>query len=251
MRYSTLTWNCHNIYADAALVSNAAGETVVAPPLWGGVSPAGRTLIREMNRLGMLVDLSHTSVATMRDVLGGGAHGWQGSIAPPIFSHSSAKALCQHPRNVPDDILHLVAERQGIVMVNFAPDFISCSPPPENSTTGLPVFVNETNTLRQVVNHITYIGDLIGYDYVGLGTDYDGIPSTPRGLEDVSKFPDLVQALLDRGVSEVDAGKIVGRNILRVWEEADRVAERLQREGVLPAEDGAEVDGSMMMGLMD
>lgn len=238
MRYATLTWNCHNIYADAALVSNSAGETVVAPPLWHGVSPAGRALIQEMNRIGMLVDLSHVSENTMRDVLGGNPD-WEGSLAPPIFSHSSAKAICPHPRNVPDDILKMVKKRRGVVMVNFAPDFISCKA--GDSTSGLPDYVNETNTLDQVVKHIMHIGELIGYDHVGLGTDYDGIPTTPRGLEDVSKFPDLVAELLKRGISKNDAGKIVGRNILRVWKEADKVAAKMQKEGVLPLEDAPKI----------
>lgn len=243
VRYATLTWNCHNIYADAALVSNSAGETVVAPPLWHGVSPAGRALIREMNRIGMLVDLSHVSENTMRDVLGGNSD-WDGSVAPPIFSHSSAKAICPHPRNVPDDVLKMVKKRRGVVMVNFAPDFISCKA--GNSSSGLPDYVDETNTLDQVVKHIMHIGELIGYDHVGLGTDYDGIPSTPRGLEDVTKFPDLVAKLLKCGVSKTDAGKIVGRNILRVWKEADKVAAKMQKEGVVPLEDevklSAEID---------
>ncbi|GAB7349567.1 hypothetical protein MBLNU459_g0262t1 [Dothideomycetes sp. NU459] len=242
VRYATLTWNCHNIYADAALVSNSAGETIVAPPLWNGVSLAGRALIREMNRMGMLVDLSHVSEATMRDVLGGNPD-WEGSLAPPIFSHSSAKAICPHPRNVPDDILELVRERNGVVMVNFAPDFISCRA--GNASSGLPDYVDETNTLDQVVRHIMHIGDLIGYDHVGLGTDYDGIPSTPRGLEDITKFPDLVAELLKQGVSEKDAGKIVGRNILRVWKEADKVAAKMQKEGVQPLEDQVKTDAEL------
>lgn len=236
VRYATLTWNCHNAYADAALISNDAGETVAAPPLHHGISPAGRDLILEMNRMGMLVDLSHVSVASMKDVLGAGAHSevWNGSLAPPIFSHSSVKAICPHPRNVPDDVLHLLKARNGVVMINFAPDFISCRA--SDAESGLPEYVDETNTLEQVVRHIMYVGELIGYDHVGLGTDFDGIPTTPRGLEDVSKFPDLVQALLDKGVSEKDAGKIVGRNILRVWKEADEVAKKLQKIA-LPLED--------------
>lgn len=235
VRYATLTWNCHNRYADAAVVS-IDGESVASKPYHGGVSKAGRELILEMNRLGMMVDLSHVSVDTMRDVLGGSAaqKGWNGSIAPPIFSHSSAKALCPHPRNVPDDILELVKEREGVVMVNFSPDFVSCKA--SDAESGMPDFVNETNTIEHVAEHVMHIGDLIGYDYVGLGSDFDGIPTTPRGLDDVSKFPDLIQLLLDKGVSEEDAGKIAGRNILRVWHEVDKVAARLQKE-MDPVED--------------
>jgi membrane dipeptidase len=228
VRYSTLTWNCHNKYADAAAVT-VDGKFQASKPFHGGVSKAGQQLILEMNRLGMLVDLSHVSVDTMRDVLGGSPEkGWKGSIAPPIFSHSSAKAICPHPRNVPDDILQLVKKRNGLVMVNFSPDFISCKDVGDES--GLPEYVKEDNNLEQVVKHIMYIGELIGYDHVGLGTDYDGIEDTPRGLEDVSKFPDLVTALLEKGVSAKDAAKIVGRNLLRVWHEADRVAAKLQKE---------------------
>lgn len=240
VRYATLTWNCHNKYADAALVSNEKGETVVSTPLWKGVSPAGRKLVREMNRIGMLVDLSHVSPDTMRDVLGAGEHSgdWEGSLAPPIFSHSSAYSICPHPRNVPDDVLQLVKKKRGLVMVNFSPDFISCKA--SDNESGLPDFVNETSTLQQVVKHITHIGDLIGYDHVGLGTDYDGIPATPRGLEDVSKFPDLVAELLKVGVSEADAGKIVGRNLLRVWKEADEVSEGMKKRGVPPLEDDVQ-----------
>ena len=236
VRYATLTWNCHNAYADAALVS-IDGETQASKPLHGGISKAGRDLILEMNRLGMIVDLSHTSDDTMRDVLGGNPQkGWNGSIAPPMFSHSGARAICPHPRNVPDDILQLVKKRNSVVMVTFAPQFVSGKA--TNASNGLPEFVPEDNTLEQVVKHIVHIGELIGYDHVGLGSDFDGVgPSPlPRGLEDVSKFPDLIDALLEKGVSEADAGKIAGRNILRVWREVDEVAAKLQSE-MHPIED--------------
>lgn len=182
-----------------------------------------------------MVDLSHVSVDTMRDVLGGSPEkGWNGSVAPPIYSHSSAKALCPHPRNVPDDILQLVKKRNSLVMVNFAPDFVSCKA--GNASSGIPDFVEETNTLEHVVEHIMHIGDLIGYEHVGLGSDFDGIPGTPRGLEDVSKYPDLIQTLLDKGVSEYDVGLVAGENLLRVWSEVDRVAAKLQKE-IAPVED--------------
>ncbi|KAK8256377.1 membrane dipeptidase-domain-containing protein [Phyllosticta capitalensis] len=235
VRYATLTWNCHNIFADAAITINEKNKGVKSSPKWGGVSEAGRVLIEEMNRLGMIVDLSHVSVDTMADVLSGTKDGeWAGSIAPPIFSHSSAYALCPHPRNVPDEILQLVKLRKAVVLVNFNPDFISCTP--SNDGTGIPELYKPNNTLNQVVRHIRHIGELIGYDYVGLGTDYDGIEGTPEGLEDVSKFPDLVAELLRQGVSDADVAKIVGLNVLRVWDEVDAVAEKLQKER-LPAED--------------
>ncbi|OAG00273.1 uncharacterized protein CC84DRAFT_1102196 [Paraphaeosphaeria sporulosa] len=235
VRYATLTWNCHNKYADAALESDENFAARIATPYWNGLSPAGRDLVLEMNRLGMLVDLAHVSTDTMRDVLiGNGTEEWKGSIAPPIFSHSSAYAICPHPRNVPDDILHLVKKRNSIVMVNFSPGFVSCKP--GKTPSDLPEFDPENSTLDHVVKHIKHIGELIGYDHVGLGTDYDGIESTPEGLEDVSKFPNLVAELLRQGISEKDVGKIVGRNILRVWKEADEVAAKLQQTAT-PLED--------------
>ncbi|TVY56101.1 Dipeptidase sirJ [Lachnellula cervina] len=234
VRYATLTHNCHNSYADAALVEDANGHSVASKPLHGGVSKAGRELIHEMNRIGMIVDLAHVSQDTMRDVLGGSPE-WDGSLAPPIYSHSSAHAICPHPRNVPDDILQLVKKKQSLVMVNFSPDFVSCTA--NGSPSGIPDFYPNNSTLKQVVRHIRHIGEEIGYDFVGLGSDFDGIPSTPEGLEDVSKFPDLVAELLKQGVSDGDAGKIVGGNLLRVWGEVDRVAEKLQKKGEKPLED--------------
>ncbi|KAL9077312.1 MAG: hypothetical protein Q9157_003406 [Trypethelium eluteriae] len=238
VRYATLTWNCHNRYADAAIVPDpTSGCPTAKQPLWHGLSPAGRTLIHEMNRLGMLVDLSHVSADTMRDVLSGAptpdpddpANSWNASVAPPIFSHSSAYAVCPHPRNVPDDVLRLVKARRSLVMVNFSPDFVACRPGPDTPETGLPEVVEEEATIGQVVRHIQHIGELVGYDYVGIGSDFDGIQSTPKGLEDVSKFPELVQEMLRQGVSDQDAAKVVGRNLLRVWKEVEKVAEELQK----------------------
>jgi membrane dipeptidase len=234
VRYATLTHNCHNIYADAAIISLPDGSNAAYQPLWHGVSEAGKELIHEMNRLGMIVDLAHVSTDTMRDVLGGNPD-YEGSLAPPIFSHSSAYAICPHPRNVPDDILQLVKKKKSIVMVNFSPDFISCTP--NDDPSGIPDYYEKNSTLAQVVKHIRHIGELIGYDYVGLGSDFDGIMDTPKGLDDVSKFPDLVAELLKQGVSDKDAGKIVGGNLLRVWKDVDAVAERLQGKGEKPLED--------------
>ena len=188
--------------------------------------------------MGMLVDLSHVSKDTMLDVLGARREKGRGSIAPVIFSHSSAYALCPHPRNVQDDVLRLVKQTNSIVMVNFSPDFISCIP--SDSDTGIPDFYPPNATLHQVVRHVTYIGDLIGYDHVGLGSDFDGIEATPRGLDDVSKYPDLVAELLTMGVSDEDAAKVVGLNILRVWGDAEKQATEMQKRGVLPAQDFVE-----------
>jgi len=188
-----------------------------------------------MNRLGMIVDLAHVSQDTMRDVLGA-SDDWEGSAAPIIYSHSSAYALCPHPRNVPDDILQLVKKKNSVVMVNFSPDFVSCV---ANSSkeNGIPDFYPKNNTLEHVVEHIMHIGNLIGYEHVGLGSDFDGIPNTPKGLDDVSKFPDLVAEMLRKGVSDADAAKVVGDNVLRVWADVDAVALKMQKDGVKPVED--------------
>lgn len=235
VQYATLTHNCHNLFADAALISDHEGRIIAAPPLWGGVSDRGQTVVKEMNRLGMIVDLSHVSKDTMLDVLGGRPKEWRGSAAPIIFSHSSAYSLCPHPRNVPDDILEMVRKSNSLVMVNFSPDFISCKP--SNSSTGIPDFYPPNSTLHQVARHVMYIGDKIGFEHVGFGSDFDGIFETPRGLEDVSKYPDLVAELLRMGLSDGDAAKVVGGNILRVSADVSRVAVKMQSEGVLPAED--------------
>lgn len=257
VRYATLTHNCHNQFADAALLEAPMRK---AEPKWGGVSPLGRKLIHEMNRIGMIVDLSHvrcvanciaaatdeevlllltawSSDDTMIDVLGGGK-GWSGSIAPVIYSHSSAWSICPHPRNVKDHILKLVKEHNSVVMVNFAPAFISCVD--NNNANGIPDFDPAKSNLDQVVKHIMHIGNLIGFDHVGLGSDFDGIPSVPEGLEDVSKYPDLVAELLRQGVRDSDVAKVVGGNVLRVWRDVDAVAATMQRQGAPIWEDDLE-----------
>lgn len=236
--YATLTHNCHNRYADAAVLELPDGGITKASPLWHGVSPEGKKVVYEMNRLGMIVDLAHVSVDTMRDVLGAGKDEWAGSRAPIIFSHSSAQALCPHPRNVPDNVLELVRERNSLVMVNFAPDFISCTA--SDSTNELPDLDSTHATLERVADHIMHIGTVAGFDHVGIGSDFDGIQTTPRGLEDVSKFPDLIAELLRRGVSDEDAAKVAGRNLLRVWKDVDQTALKMQAEGALPAEDESQ-----------
>ncbi|KAH0836242.1 putative dipeptidase [Fonsecaea pedrosoi] len=233
VRAATLTWNCHNAFADAALISSRNG-TAVAPYHRGGLTSAGRDVVREMNRLGMLVDISHTSYWTQKAVLSN-----QSSAAPVIYSHSSAFALCPHPRNVHDDILDLVKETQSLVMINFSPGFISCLPPANESV--LPEFYEQNNTLYQVARHVMYVGEKIGYDYVGLGSDFDGMGElTPRGLEGVDKYPDLIAELLRLGVSDEDAAKVAGGNLIRVWKAVERVARRLQQQ-TLEGED--EVSG--------
>lgn len=199
---------CHNEYADSA---------TPAGPLHNGLSARGKDIVLEMNRLGMAVDLAHVSVKTMHDAL-------DISKAPVIFSHSSVYALCPHERNVPDDVLRRLAKNGGVIMITFFPEYTRCDDP-------------SAATLSDVADRIQYVGDLIGYEYVGLGSDFDGMESTIAGLEDVSKYPDLVKELLDRGVSVKNVAGVIGGNILRAMGEIERVAIDLDAEGVMPLED--------------
>lgn len=206
VRYVTLTHTCHNKYADSE-------EPAV--PLHHGLSLAGEELIREMNRLGMIVDLSHTSEATMWAAL-------NVSTAPVIFSHSNAFAVCNHTRNVPDDILFRLRDNGGVVMATFYPEFARCDDPSKAS-------------LSDVADHILYIGQLIGYKHVGIGSDFDGMQRGPTGLEDVSGYPALIEHLRQRGVADEDLVGVVGGNVLRVLEAAEQEAQR--QLGVKPLED--------------
>ena len=236
-RYMTITHSGTLDWADSA----------TDIPLNGGLTEFGNEVIREMNRLGMLVDLSHVSPQTMQDAIAI-------SEAPVIFSHSSARALNGHPRNVPDDVLDLVKENNGIVMVTFVPSFISenlrthladmqaelarlkslYNGQPERVEKEMEVW-GEANpapsaTLDEVADHIDHIKKRIGVDHVGIGGDYDGIRSLPAGLEDVSTYPDLLAELMRRGYSETDIKKIAGLNALRVMREAEDAAMKLQEE---------------------
>jgi len=248
VRYVTLThWASHD-WADAA----------TDEPEWQGLRPGfGEDVIREMNRLGILVDLSHVSDSTMVDAM-------RISRAPVIFSHSSARALDNHVRNVPDDILRRLGTNGGVVMVNFAPDYVSedlrlwsvradsvrdsLRAGFEDDTAAMrAAFLEwrEANTrpdatLSQVADHIDHLVATAGIDHVGIGSDFDGIGFTPVGLEDVSTFPDLVAELVRRGYPDEDIRKILGGNLLRALDRAEQVAAQMRAEsgpfvGTLPS----------------
>src|SRR6184192_313443 len=207
-----------------------------------GLSAFGRDVVHEMNRLGILVDLSHVNDGTMSDAL-------HAARAPVMFSHSSARALTHHARDVPDSILRLVPPNGGIVMVNFNPGFVSeavrvYADSLESRARALRAAGTDSATrrdsvqawqarapkatLQQVADHIDYLRRVVGVDHVGLGSDFDGITEVPVGLEDVSKFPDLIAELLKRGWSEQDVRKVAGLNALRVLREAERVAVQMR-----------------------
>ena len=235
-RYMTITHNVTLDWADAA----------AGPSTHGGLTRFGEEVVREMNRLGMMVDLSHTSPDTMDDAI-------RVSASPVIFSHSSARALCDVPRNVPDEILRKLAANGGIVMVTFVPGFISqdVATKARERREALKAklegvsdeatmkriteevaaqFKTKNATLEQVADHIEHIRRIAGIDHVGLGGDYDGTDELPDGLKDVSKYPSLVAELLRRGWTDADAKKLVGENILRVWAANEQVAARLKSE---------------------
>ena len=213
-RYMTLTHSLNLAWADSA----------TDKPEHGGLTKFGEEVVREMNRLGMLVDLSHVSPDTMEDAL-------RVTEAPVIFSHSSAKAICNVPRNVPDNILQLVAKNGGVVMVTFVPGFISqavadFNAKPEAERKGLTA---PRATLSQVADHIDHIRKVAGIDHIGLGGDFDGITDVVAGLEDVSKYPDLTAELLKRGYKDDEVKKVLGLNVLRVMRQAEKVAAGLQK----------------------
>ena len=228
VRYLTLTHNDNVPWADSA----------TDEPVLGGLSPFGREVVREMNRLGMLVDLSHVSADTMRDAL-------EVTQAPVLFSHSSARAVCDHPRNVPDDVLSRLAANGGVCMVTFVPTFVSPAVREWNLEArdaataagvdtedhdALDAFVarrrtdhpRPTATVDDVVAHVEHVREVAGAEHVGLGGDYDGVDVLPDGLEDVSSYPRLLEALADRGWSDTDLAALTGGNALRVLGEAER-----------------------------
>jgi membrane dipeptidase len=231
-RYMTLTHNTSLSWADAAMDA----------PRSHGLSPFGERVVREMNRLGMLVDISHVSPETMAAVL-------RVSQAPIIASHSSAFAIAPSPRNVPDPILKELPKNGGVVMVNFYSGFVvpeaarkaaearaelkAKHPDPEEYRRALAAwsrsYTMPRGTIGDVADHIDHIVKTAGIDHVGIGSDFDGITAWPVGLEDVSCYPRLTEELVRRNYSEADIHKILGGNVLRAFREAGRVAERLQK----------------------
>jgi membrane dipeptidase len=234
-RYMTLTHGRTTDWADSATDA----------PKHNGLTAYGRAVVHEMNRMGMLVDLSHVSPEAMRVAL-------RTTQAPVIFSHSSARALDDHPRNVPDDVLAMVKANHGIVMVNFNPPFISQATTdwgaehagakaqfdtryagrPDRASAALEQWTQEhprpDATLAQVADHVEHIRKIAGVESIGIGSDFDGIGSIPVGLEAVDKYPALFVELARRGWSDEDLAALAGNNLLRVMRQAEAVAKRLQ-----------------------
>ncbi|KAI4477546.1 hypothetical protein M0804_012663 [Polistes exclamans] len=211
VRYVTLTHTCHTPWADASPINDG---------YLYNLTEFGKTFVHEMNRLGMLIDLSHVSHNVMRQVL-------TISRAPVIFSHSSAFGICNNYRNVPDDVLRLVGENEGIVMVNFYSQFVNCN-------------TSRNASMQDVVDHINYIRKIVGVNYVGIGADYDGVNAVPEGLEDVSKYPSLFERLYGHHEGEPewsreDLEKLAGRNFIRVMTKVEMV--RNSMSSIPPIED--------------
>jgi membrane dipeptidase len=231
VRYMTLTHNVTLDWADAAMDA----------PRHNGLTPFGRDVVREMNRLGMIVDISHVTPKVMHDVL-------DVAEAPVMFSHSSARALTDHPRNVPDDVLRRLQRNGGVVMVTFIPAFVSQSVATwelrlGELTTGKPAdeaarlraeYARATPkpvaTLKDVADHIDHVRKMAGVNHVGIGSDFWGDPDMPTGLEDASRFPYLFAELIRRGWSDADLAKLAGGNMLRVMRGAEVSAARIQRQ---------------------
>jgi membrane dipeptidase len=226
VRYMTLTHNNNVSWADSA----------TDDPVLGGLSDFGEEVVREMNRIGMLVDLSHVAADTMR-------HALRVTSAPVIFSHSSARAVCDVPRNAPDDVLETLARNDGVCMVTFVPYFVSqayvdwvagareaapelnpLNPGDQAKLADVYDVPKPVVTLDDVVEHVEHVRGIAGVDHIGIGGDYDGCPEFPEGLSDVASYPKLFEALADRGWNDTELAKLAGGNILRVLRAADDAA---------------------------
>jgi len=235
--YLTLTHNDDTDWADSATGERAHG----------GLTRFGEEVVRELNRCGMLVDLSHTSEDTMRGAIAV-------SEAPVLFSHSNARSLCDVPRNVPDDVLELAGRSGAVIQATFVPWFLTREGavanaagreelrrlrrefPDDREAVGKAMdawFASQPappSSLADVADHIDHIREVAGIEATGVGSDFDGVESVPDGLEDVSRYPAVFEDLRDRGYSDEDLGRVAGRNVLRVLREAERVGSRLRTE---------------------
>lgn len=206
VRYITLTHFCNNKFADSCSVE----------PWHHGLSPDGVKVVQEMNRLGMIVDLSHTSADTMRAAI-------NASSAPVIFSHSGARGVFNHERNVPDDVLDMLKTNGGVVNQVFMPEYLG----PDYSKVDIDV----------VVDHILYVVDRIGWAHVGIGSDFDGVEHLPIGLKSVADYPALVHRVMERSnATNKDIAGFIGGNVLRAWREVEVVSRKLQHAGAEPLE---------------
>lgn len=195
VRYITVTHNCNNVFATCATHVTAGGTD-------HGLTSLGRSAIFEMNRLGMLVDLSHVSVRTMEDVL-------QITRSPVIFSHSNARAISDHPRNAPDHVLRMLLRNGGVIMVTFVPYFVNVQDP-------------TAADISKIVDHIFHIVQVAGWDHVGIGGDFDAILAYTNGLKDVTCYPQLIQEVMGRGATDAQVRKLLGEKtigypVLRLW----------------------------------
>ena len=199
VRYITL---CHS--KDNQICDSCASET----GKWHGLSPFGREVVREMNRLGMLIDVSHVSDAAFYDVL-------ECSSRPVVATHSCCRALANHPRNMTDDMIRALAAKGGVIQVNFYPVFL------DNTFREEDMFTTQRPSYKRIVDHIDHIVSLVGIDHVGIGSDFDGIDVTPDGLEDVSMMPKVFDEMRQRGYSESDIAKVASENFFRVFSFSD------------------------------
>jgi membrane dipeptidase len=223
VRYMTLTHTNTNNWADSA-----GGISVPAEAKHGGLNPFGREVVREMNRLGMMVDISHVADSTFWSVI-------EISRAPVIASHSSARALTNVGRNLSDEMLRAVARNGGVVMVNFYNAFINTEYAPADRPR--PTRGVKAATLEMLLHHFEHIIRVAGIDHVGIGSDYDGVDGeVPAGVEDISKLPTLTYELLRRGYREEDVRKVLGENLLRVMARTEEVAQSLQAAGQFPSQ---------------